>query len=283
MAAPPYMTVWIADWTADTQHLSCEQDGAYWRLVRAMWRAHGYLPNNPRKLSQIAGVSLKKWNTIGDDVLDFFEVEGDHLIHKRVHETLRSVSLTSSKRVDAGAKGGRAKALKDKERALANATILPEQTPSISDVRYNNSTTREREDDWPDGKPLDHARLICEAAATVHLDLARSPGLVQSLGRLDRWRKEGASWEHDVLPVITGRMAGRRSAITTWSYFDAAIGESIAANAAALTIPEHTNVDRPDHRRAENPHDARRRAHLELLAEHRDAERQDAARIAEGG
>ena len=135
MAAPPYMQVWIADWTADVQHLSCEQDGAYWRLIRAMWRNHGSLQNDPRKLAHIAGLSPKKWASICDDVLAFFDADGDVLRHGKLTETLISVSQKSAERSAAGAKGGVAKALKTKKSTVANATILPEQTTSISDVR----------------------------------------------------------------------------------------------------------------------------------------------------
>lgn len=273
MASPPYMTVWVADWTADTQHLSCEQDGAYWRLIRAMWRAHGFLPNEPAKLAHVVGLSTKKWLAISDDVLDFFEVDGDHLTHGKLKETLISVSQKSAERVAAGAKGGRAKALKRKEAILANAkdlpSSLPEQTPSISDVKYHTTPLNAREavDDWPDGKAKDHARLLYEAANTVYLDPSRSHGLVGSEGRLHRWREAGASWEHDVLPTVTGKMQGKRSAVSSWDYFDAAIGESIAANRRALTIPEHDDVHRPRPDRPENAHDRRARAALDVLDE----------------
>ena len=148
MAAPPYMQVWIADWTADVQHLSCEQDGAYWRLIRAMWRNHGSLQNDARKLAHIAGLSPKKWAAICDDVLAFFEVDGDFLRHGKLTETLISVSQKSAERSAAGAKGGAAKALKTKEPALANATVLPEQTPSISDFR-DHKERESKEDSLP--------------------------------------------------------------------------------------------------------------------------------------
>jgi hypothetical protein len=148
---------------------------------------------------------------------------------------------------------------------------------------YINDSAQRAGDDWPEGKSQEHARLICEAVSTAYLDLARSPGLIQSLGRLHAWRRDGASWEHDVLPVITGKMQGRRSPITTWAYFDQPIAESIAANRAALAIPEHDDVQRPDSRRA-NGHDARRSGALEALdvLEGRDPGQQGVGRFAEG-
>lgn len=92
--------------------------------------------------------------------------------------------------------------------------------------------------DWPSGSTQDHARMLCAAAETVHLDLARQPTLTTTLGRLHAWRKQGASWEHDVLPVVTSIAQKARRSISSWKFFDDAIAQSIADNRAALIIPE---------------------------------------------
>lgn len=101
---------------------------------------------------------------------------------------------------------------------------------------------RERErfpdpEDWPPGKASDHARLIVETVASPWLDPDKSPDLVTTAGRFVAWRRQGASWEHDVLAVISGLCAKRRSRVSSWKYFDEAIARSIADNRAALVIP----------------------------------------------
>lgn len=93
-------------------------------------------------------------------------------------------------------------------------------------------------EDWPEGKASDHAKLICTEMASPWLDMDKSQGLVTTTGLLARWKRNGASWEHDVLPLIRGRLMNRRQAVTTWGFFDRAIDETIAANRAALLIPE---------------------------------------------
>jgi hypothetical protein len=93
-------------------------------------------------------------------------------------------------------------------------------------------------DDWPDGKATDHVRLLVAQVASPRLDPSKSPGLVTTAGRLVAWRKEGASWEHDVVPVVTALCAKQRSPVSTWKFFDQAIGRSIADNRAALEIPD---------------------------------------------
>ena len=92
--------------------------------------------------------------------------------------------------------------------------------------------------DWPEGDTRRHADLLSQAAQTIRLDPSRQPGLTQTLGRLHAWRRDGASWEHDVLPTVVSvaQKAGRP--IASWKFFDAAIAQSIADNRQALTIPE---------------------------------------------
>lgn len=106
----------------------------------------------------------------------------------------------------------------------------------------DDASVRRAVDDWPTGLAADHARLLCDAAATVHLDLSRQPGLTTTLGRVHAWRSAGASWDHDVLPVVTSIARKARRAISSWKFFDDAIAQSIADNRAALTIPEATNA-----------------------------------------
>lgn len=88
--------------------------------------------------------------------------------------------------------------------------------------------------DWPD----DPIRALVAAVSSPYLDPTKSPGLITTSGRLAQWRRQGASWTHDVLPVVLGLCAKVRRPISYWSYFDNAIGEAIAANRRALTIPE---------------------------------------------
>jgi len=127
------MSVYIADYTADVQALTCEQDGAYWRLLRAMWRAKGKLPNNPQKLATITGLPLERWLEIGPDVVALFQRRGGSLTHKRVTLELNKVATKSEVRSEAGKRGAVQKARKNSPVAQAIASGLPKQTPSISE------------------------------------------------------------------------------------------------------------------------------------------------------
>lgn len=107
------------------------------------------------------------------------------------------------------------------------------------DVGGGGGEARERaSDDWPEGKARDHAKLLVETVASPRLDPSKSPGLVTTMGRLEAWKRDGASWEHDVVPVVTALCAKQRGPVSTWKFFDQAIARSIADNRAALEIPE---------------------------------------------
>lgn len=125
MSERPFMQLYVSDYLGDTQHLSCEQHGAYMLLLMSMWNAGGSLPNDDQKLARIVRLSVKKWRALAPDVLCFFDVDGETLTHNRMTKELQKVQSRSEKRAAAGAEGGRAKARKDKEARLASATSLP--------------------------------------------------------------------------------------------------------------------------------------------------------------
>lgn len=93
-------------------------------------------------------------------------------------------------------------------------------------------------DDWPEGDARQHADLLVAEASTCWLDPSRQPSLVTTTGRLHAWRRDGASWLHDILPVVVPIAQRQRKPIGSWKFFDAAIAQSIADNRAALSIPE---------------------------------------------
>lgn len=106
MTAPPYMMLFVAEWTADTQHLTCEQDGAYFRLVRALWRAGGEMAATPDQLARIVGVDPRHWSKIGPAVMALFHVKAGVITHKRLKKEAAKYRETVAARAEAGRKGG---------------------------------------------------------------------------------------------------------------------------------------------------------------------------------
>lgn len=104
------------------------------------------------------------------------------------------------------------------------------------------ASAQDHPDDWPKANLI--AALV-EEIASPRLDHRKSPGLVQTSGQLAAWKRDGASWEHDVLPVVKALCAKSRTPIASWKFFAPAIAQSIADNRAALAIPEARQATGP--------------------------------------
>lgn len=129
MSERPFMQLYVSDFIGDTLSLSTEQIGAYMLLLMAMWNAGGRLPADEAKLARVARMSVKKWKAVSDDLMAFFEVDGEFVRHNRLTKELLKSESKSHSRAAAGAEGGRAKALKDQEARMANAMRSPQHLP----------------------------------------------------------------------------------------------------------------------------------------------------------
>jgi len=263
VSAKPFFKLFFSDLAGDTLHLSDAEFGSYMLLLGAMWNAGGRLPDDPARLARIARCSAKVWGRRWSVMSGYFDHADGHISSARMTREIKKVEHLTAERSAAGRAGNEARWLKSNDTAIANGIAKPSQPEPEPDIEAGLLRAG---DDWPAGRAFDHALILTQLAQTPNLDINRSPGLGQSIGRLARWRQDGnASWEHDVVPVVTALAQKSSRAIGTWAYFDAAIGESIAANRRALTIPEHDHVQRPDPRRPVSGHDSRKRGALEAL------------------
>ena len=108
---------------ADTQHLSLPQHGAYLLILMTMWRAKGWLPDDDRMLANICKLSVSKWLKISAEIRALLIVRDGRLSQKRLLFEIENVMKTSLKNSANGKAGGLAKALKNKDQGVANATV----------------------------------------------------------------------------------------------------------------------------------------------------------------
>lgn len=266
MSAPPYMPFYVGDYLADTTHLTTIEHGAYLLLLATMWRAGGSLPADDAKLARFARLTPAQWDRIKGSILSFFDMEDGEITQGRLTREMDRHSKAVKQRRDSGSLGGRAKALKNNVVPLAGATFSPKQPEPEPEPKKIDDVEREGANDWPDGNPAD---VLVNEIASPWLDPQKTPGLVQTAGRVSAWRREGASWRNDVIPVVTAVCQRRRGPVGSWQFFDAAISQSIANNRAGLTIPEaragpESLTDRMEAERVE----ARRLAFARMDAQH---------------
>ena len=170
--SPPWMPLYVADYLADTTHLSAAEHGAYLLLIMNYWQKGG-LPQDEALLARICRMSPREWGKSRDVLRGLF---GDGWTHHRIDSELEKARVKSEARAECGSRGGKAKALKDNDARLAIATNLPDENvakaiasssqPHSLDKSKEAHNQREREREaefstqfWPEyphkvGKPV---------------------------------------------------------------------------------------------------------------------------------
>ena len=110
MAALPYMQLYIADYLADTMHLSAEEHGAYLLLMFNYWQTGKPIPKN--RLAKIARLT-----------------NGEEWVHLRIAEDLASVREKLTKKSAAG------KASVQARRSRKEADVQTKQERNLTGVQ----------------------------------------------------------------------------------------------------------------------------------------------------
>ena len=94
-----WMPLYIADYLADTAHLTAAQSGAYLHLIMAYWRAGGPLRLTEAGLAFTAKMTPAEWADAAPVVLKFFRLEDGALRHGRIdHELAEATRLYDARR-----------------------------------------------------------------------------------------------------------------------------------------------------------------------------------------
>jgi len=130
MAEFPAMPLWTDAYLADTGHLTTLEHGAYLLLLVTMWRAGGSLPNDPKKLAKFTRLSPSQWDKVSENVMEFFDVDGDEITQKRLEKEMKFVRERSRMQSEKA----KARYLKYKETpdavAMPEASRTPAPTPT---------------------------------------------------------------------------------------------------------------------------------------------------------
>ncbi|MGV6394532.1 DUF1376 domain-containing protein [Pseudomonas caspiana] len=100
MAALPYIQLYVADYLADTMHLTTEEHGAYLLLIFNYWQTGKPIPKS--RLARIARLPNERWISVEVSLNEFFNDNGNEWEHKRIEQDLDAVHSTQSQRSAAG-------------------------------------------------------------------------------------------------------------------------------------------------------------------------------------
>lgn len=142
MAALPYMQLYVADYLADTAHLTTMEHGAYLLLMFNYWqRGESFKAKDEqslnKRLATIARLSLAEWEEVRETLEDFFEVTDTEWFHQRIDRDLESVNAKSGKAKAAGkasAKRRSSERSTDAEQTLSVRSAPVEQTLNHTDT-----------------------------------------------------------------------------------------------------------------------------------------------------
>jgi uncharacterized protein YdaU (DUF1376 family) len=143
MSDAPFMQFWTGDFLGDTLHLTPKEVGQYVLLLMAMWRNGGTLPGDRKKLARIAR------GAISEAVMAYFDSDEEGIYQKRLRSEYEKATKKHSARVLCGKAGGEAKALKNKEPAVAKATVSLKhssepESESESERKKDSSASRSK-------------------------------------------------------------------------------------------------------------------------------------------
>ncbi|HCN8850558.1 TPA: DUF1376 domain-containing protein [Escherichia coli] len=127
MAALPYMQLYIADYLADTMHLSAEEHGAYLLLMFNYWQTGKPIPKN--RLAKIARLTNERWADVEPSLQEFFCDNGVEWVHLRIEEDLASVREKLTKKSAAG------KASVQARRSRKEADVQTKQERNLTGVQ----------------------------------------------------------------------------------------------------------------------------------------------------
>lgn len=156
MTKLPSMPLFVADYLADTRHLTLAEHGAYCLLLMNMWAAGGELPDNDANNARMLGVSPKNWISLKARLLPFFEVYGpsnaQHLTQKKLQRLWNYQQGVHAVRSEQGRRGAKSKHEKDRLlRGLANGSAMAQPQAKAGDLPWQNpgilERKKEREED----------------------------------------------------------------------------------------------------------------------------------------
>lgn len=129
MAALPYMQLYVADYLADTAHLTTEEHGAYLLMLFSYWQTGK--PLRADRLASVSRLSNERWTDVEQTLKEFFHVSKGVWTHFRVEADLEKVGKTSKNNSEAGKASARARALAKQQLDDAISTIVPTDVPTI--------------------------------------------------------------------------------------------------------------------------------------------------------
>ena len=116
-----WMPLYVGDYLASTSHLSTEEHGAYLLLLMHYWKTGKPLPDDDKKLANIARLSPDDWLNIKQTISEFFVIDNGEWSQQRLE--------------------------RDRERAIHNRRVASEKGHKGANTRWHSDDASENDID----------------------------------------------------------------------------------------------------------------------------------------
>lgn len=147
MAALPYMQFYVADYLADTTHLTAEEHGAYMLLLFSYWQTGK--PLRIDRLATVARIPNERWPSVADTLSEFFHVTETHWVQFRVEADLEAVNSKVVTASNAGKASARAKALKKQQELNDRSTNVDDPLQRNGNHKDTDTNTDKNKNNTP--------------------------------------------------------------------------------------------------------------------------------------
>jgi uncharacterized protein YdaU (DUF1376 family) len=180
----PWMPLYVADYLADTQHLTAAESGAYLHLIMHYW-LNDSLPTVDSRLARIARMTDKEWAAARSTIAEFFS---DGWKHGRIESELTDAVRLSN----AGRTGGVASGQARKQRST-----------------NDRSTTSKRSFNGTSNDPSTKPQALHSLTSSTCLD-SENPITTQARCT-DSPSSDGERWDFEVFWDKYPRKIGRKT------------------------------------------------------------------------
>ncbi|WP_245424799.1 YdaU family protein [Shinella zoogloeoides] len=227
MSNRAWMPLHIADYLADTGHLTATEHGAYLLMIMHYWQ-NGSLPANERVIARIAKLTVEQWEDSRDILVMLF---GPGWTHKRIDAELsKADEIIEKRRSAAEARHGKGKKQTQDANAMhvqsnCSDTGVPPLTDNLSAPASDEAAAACA------GPDLDPQVLESKLRDAAGDKMQPHGGFV--VGPVMELIRQGADIDLDVLPTVRSVAARLGRPARSWDYFVPAIQEAFDKRKAA--------------------------------------------------
>ncbi|OFX03915.1 MAG: hypothetical protein A3E78_07480 [Alphaproteobacteria bacterium RIFCSPHIGHO2_12_FULL_63_12] len=172
MSKRRWMPFYVADYLADTGHLSTVEHGAYMLLIMHYWQ-NGGLPIEDQKLARICRMTAAEWRDVRPTLVELFGVDWSH---KRIDDELTHAEHVMNKRSEAGRASA---AARRSTRSASDEQVLNTSSSQGSTERYVSVDVEKKDSESEtDTKPRAN-----ESAARLEFTMNFWPPYPHKVGR----------------------------------------------------------------------------------------------------